>query len=103
MLATISMAMGLDVTRAFLTTLITSAAGVVGAGYAGRAIVAGLFKLLPGAGSLAGGLISGATAGALTTTMGYAYIHALKYMIENHMDMSPKNISTTFIDTLKRK
>ena len=102
MLASISMAMGLDVNRAFLTTLVTSAAGVIGASYAGRAIVAGLLKLIPGAGSIIGGAISGTTAGVLTTTMGSAYITALKYMIENHINMTPHTISATFISTLKK-
>lgn len=103
MLASISLAMGLDVTRTFLTTLVTSAAGIVGAGYAGRTIVSGLFKLIPGAGSLIGGAISGTTAAALTTTMGLAYIKALKYLIENNIELSPQTISKTFINTLKVK
>lgn len=101
MLASISIAMGLDLTKSFLSTLVSSAAGVVGASYAGKTIVAGLIKLIPGAGTLVGGVISGATAGALTTTMGYAYIKAIKYLIENNIEISPESISTTFVYQLK--
>lgn len=101
MLASISLVMGLDITRSFLSTLVSSAAGVAGATYAGKAIVSGLIKLIPGAGSIIGGIISGTTAATLTTTMGYAYIKTLRYLIENDLDMSPDSISTTFINELK--
>jgi len=40
---------------------------------AGRGTVIGLLKLVPGAGSLVGGAISAATAGAFTAAMGYAW------------------------------
>lgn len=101
MLASISIAMGLDLTKSFLSTIVSSAAGVVGASYAGKTIVAGLIKLIPGAGTIVGGVISGATAGALTTTMGYAYIKTIKYLIENNIEISPESISTTFVYQLK--
>lgn len=101
MLASISMAMGLDVTKAFLTTLVTSAAGIVGAQYVGKAIVAGLIKLIPGAGAVIGGVISGTTAATLTTAMGSAYIEALTYLIKNNKDLSATNISNTFKASLK--
>lgn len=101
MLASISLAMGLDLTRSFLSTLVSSAAGVAGATYAGKAIVAGLIKLIPGAGTIIGGVISGATAAALTTTMGIAYIKAIKYLIENNLEISPNSISDAFVNELK--
>lgn len=40
---------------------------------AGRGTVIGLLKLIPGAGSLVGGVISAATAGAFTGAMGFAW------------------------------
>lgn len=83
MLATISVTFGLEVDEAFLGTLVSAAMGALGATMAGRAIVAGLLKLLPGGGWVAGGLISAATAGALTTTLGELYIHVLKTLFES--------------------
>ena len=77
MLAGISSAFGLDLSRAFLSTLVAAATGATGATFAGRAIVSNLLKLIPGAGMLAGGVISGATAAALTTTLGELYIATL--------------------------
>lgn len=103
MLASISLAMGLDLTKSFLSTIVSSAAGVVGASYAGKSIVSGLIKLIPGAGTLVGGVISGTIAATLTTTMGYAYIRTLKSLIENNIELSTEAISTTFVYQLKNK
>ena len=76
MLAGISALFGLDVSKAFLSVL----AGTVGAGggaLAGRAIVAGLLKFIPGPGSLVGGVVAALTAGALTIMLGEIYIASL--------------------------
>jgi uncharacterized protein (DUF697 family)/GTP-binding protein EngB required for normal cell division len=40
---------------------------------AGRGVVIGLLKLVPGAGTIVGGVISGATASVFTVAMGYAW------------------------------
>jgi uncharacterized protein (DUF697 family) len=77
MLAGITAVFGLPLDRGFLTTLIGSALGGGGASLAGRAILSGLLKLVPGAGSAAGGAIAAATAASLTTAVGEAYIRAL--------------------------
>ena len=101
MIASISLTMGLELNKAFLTTIVTSAAGVIGASYAGRAIVSGLLKLIPGAGTLVGGAISAATAATLTTTMGITYIEALSYLIKNGKEMTAEMISATWMGTLR--
>jgi uncharacterized protein (DUF697 family)/GTPase SAR1 family protein len=82
MLAGISTAFGLELSTAFLSTLAAAAMGATGATFAGRAIVANLLKFIPGAGTLAGGAISGATAAALTTTLGELYIATLAAMFK---------------------
>jgi uncharacterized protein (DUF697 family) len=76
MLAGITSAFGLELSTAFLTTLVAAAAGATGATFAGRAIVANLLKLIPG-GFLAGGAISATTAATLTTTLGELYVATL--------------------------
>ncbi|HEY9699088.1 MAG TPA: GTPase [Trichocoleus sp.] len=77
MLAGISATFGLSIDESFLSTVIGSI--VVGAGgtFAGRAIVSGLLKFIPGVGSVLGGAIAATTAAALTTAFGEAYIAAL--------------------------
>ena len=77
MLAGISSTFGLQLSTAFLSTLVAAAAGATGATFAGRAIVSNLLKFIPGAGTVAGGAISAATAAALTTTLGEIYIATL--------------------------
>ena len=61
MLARISSAFGLELSTAFLSTLVATMAGAAGAAVAGRAIVANLLKFVPG-GNLVGGMISAVTA-----------------------------------------
>jgi len=82
MLAGISAVFGLEVNEAFLGTLVSSTAGTVGATIAGRAIVAGLLKLLPGVGSAAGGALSASTAATVTTTLGETYLQALSRLTQ---------------------
>lgn len=102
MLAGISLCMGLEVTKAYLTTLVSSAVGVVGAAYIGRAAVSALLKLIPGAGTLVGGVISAGTASALTMTMGYAYKEAIKLLYMNDATIiTPELLATTFVSCLK--
>lgn len=86
MLASIASIFGIDVSTNFLSTLVsgtfTSLAGSMG----GRALVGGLLKLIPGAGSLIGGAISAGVAIALTTAFGEAYITVLKRLVAAYPD-----------------
>lgn len=82
MIAGISLTFGMELTTTFISTLITSATGAVGATFVGRAIVAGLLKLMPGGGTALGGAISAATASTLTVALGETYILALKTLYE---------------------
>ncbi len=77
MLAGISATFGLSVDKSFLSTLLGGVIAGAGGTMAGRAIVSSLLKMIPGAGSLAGGAIAATTAAALTTALGEAYIAAL--------------------------
>ena len=77
MLAGISKAFGLELSKALFRTLVATMAGSTGAAFVGRAIVSNLLKFVPGPGSVAGGAISGAAAGVLTTALGESYIAVL--------------------------
>jgi len=74
MIAKISYTFGMDVSKAALTTMVTSLIGAGGAVFVGRAIVTGLLKMIPGAGSIVGGAISATTASAITKILGDAYV-----------------------------
>ena len=71
---TITVIFGLEVNKSLLTGFVSSTIGTAGATVLGRTIVADLIKLIPGLGTTAGGLISGATASLITTALGEAYI-----------------------------
>lgn len=52
---------------------------------AGRAAVTGLLKLIPGAGTLVGGLVSAGTAGVLTGAMGYAWAAVCHNLVQGKL------------------
>ena len=102
MLARISSVFGISVTKAFLSTLISSALAGSAGTLGGRAIVSGLLKMIPGAGSVAGGVIAAGTATALTVAFGEAYISALKTLLQDDPDknLSPEEVAKTFKEKL---
>lgn len=82
MLAGITGVFGLPLTEAFLSTLVGSCVTALGATFTGQGIVSGLLKLVPGPGTLVGSVVSAATASALTTLFGEAYIAVLSKLME---------------------
>lgn len=102
MLASISNIMGLETSRAFLSTLVSSAIGVTVVTVTGRAIVTGLLKLIPGLGTLAGGMIGAAVATAMITAMGEAYIAAVIRM-QASGNTNPEDLSKAFIEEMKKQ
>lgn len=102
MLASISHIMGLETSKAFLSTLVSSAVGVIGATVGGRAIVTGLLKLIPGLGTLAGAAIGAATAGTMITAMGEAYIAAIVKIQSSNVEMNADDLSIAFVNELKK-
>ena len=61
-----------------LKALAMAALGAGGATVVGKTIATNLLKLVPGAGSIAGGVISAGTAGVVTLAMGKAFIEVCK-------------------------
>ena len=68
----------IDIKREGLKALAMAALGAGGATVVGKTIATNLMKLIPGAGSVAGGAISAATAGTVTFAMGKAFIEVCK-------------------------
>ena len=105
MLAGISSAFGLELSTAFLSTLVATIAGAGGAALAGRAIVSNLLKIVP-ASAVAGGAISAATTAAtLTTTLGELYIATLAalFMDSGGEIPSPEDVMREFKKRLSLK
>ena len=84
MLAGINATFGVKFSQTYLQTVLTSALGIAGTGYATRALASALLKFVPGLGTAAGGVIAATTASAMTGAMGTAYIRALRSSLERN-------------------
>ena len=80
LMATICGIYGIDVGKDGLKMLATTALGAGGATIVGKTVATNLLKLIPGAGTVAGGAISAGTAGLVTLAMGKAFIEVCKMM-----------------------
>lgn len=92
MIASITAAFGLDVSKSIIMGFISSTVGASGATVLGKAVVSNILKLIPGAGSVAGGAISGTTAGFITTAFGETYILVMEAVFKG--DMNVKDLET---------
>ena len=96
MLASITAVFGLPIGKSAISAIISSTIGPVGATVLGKTIVSGIFKMIPGAGSVAGGVISGSVAAAITAALGEAYVGMLSMIATGEM-------KTEELDTLRGK
>lgn len=88
MMVAINSVFGFDIDRNALASLATAAIGVGGATVIGKTVAANLLKLIPGAGSVAGGAISAGTVGVITLALGKAYIEVCKAIKMGKLDQS---------------
>jgi uncharacterized protein (DUF697 family) len=89
MIAGITATYGLEFSEGFLKTVLAASVGGTMATFAGRAIAGNLLKLVPGGGSVVGGTIAAATAGAMTTALGETYITVLDRLFTTHAGEQP--------------
>lgn len=78
MLGHITAIFGLSLDKSQVISMIAGIGGTGGTTLFGKYLVSSAFKVLPGVGSISGGVISGATASVLTVTLAYSYIEVLK-------------------------
>lgn len=102
MMARIANVYGLNLPTASSAALVATGAATS----VGRSLVAGAFKLVPGIGTLVGGMISASVATALTTAMGFAWMAVCERISRGELD--PKTladqsaIARIFVDQLKK-
>lgn len=108
MIAAITAIFGITIDKTTMISVITGTLGTAGATILGKTVVAGLLKFIPGAGTVAGGVISGTTAAALTAALGEAYIIVLTMVCNDEIkiselatDAGKKIISNIFKQQLK--
>src|ERR1700722_19571877 len=89
MLASITATFGLRVDTAFFATLVSSTLAGAGGTLMGRSVLGAFLLLIPGAGPILNGLISGITAGLFTTAFGEAHIAAISHLIQDYPNQNP--------------
>ena len=110
MLGGITAAFGIPIEQGTITAIISATIGTAGTTVLGKTIVANLIKLIPGAGSIVGGFISGTTAAALTAALGEAYIIIMEMLYRGEMsvaelstDKGKEEVTKLFTERLKAK
>lgn len=88
MIAKITAEFGLHFKKEEIVSLVTALVGTTGATSIGKTTVANILKLIPGAGTIIGGAVSGATAATLTAALGEAYIIILSKIAKGELKMS---------------
>ena len=84
MLVGVSGAFGLELDRQAILQLLTTVLGCVALSVAGRWAVGSALKLIPGPGSVIGGIMNASVAGSLTLTLGRIYIAFLTSFIKEN-------------------
>ena len=109
MIAGITVIFGMDISKSFLTGFTSATIGSAGMTVLGKTIVSNLIKLIPGIGTATGGMISGTTAGLLTTALGEAYILIMEMIYKGDMkkedlftEEGQKEMTRLFKDQLKK-
>lgn len=87
MIASITVIFGFDVNKSIITALLSATIGTGGATLLGKTVVSNLLKIIPGAGTIAGGAISAGTAGVITAALGEAYIGIMELVFKGEMSI----------------
>ena len=87
MLASITVIFGFNISKSIIIGFLSSTLGSGGATLLGKTIVAGLLKLIPGGGSVVGGVISASTAGIITASLGEAYVGLMSLVFKGEMNL----------------
>ncbi|MEG0553420.1 MAG: GTPase [Carnobacterium sp.] len=106
LLAHITAIFGISMDKATITSMLAAVGGTGGATYAGRYIVSNAIKLIPGVGTIVGGVISGATASIMTTALALSYIEVLTVIAKGEKDgkyPDLKNIEKLMKEKLEKR
>ena len=85
MLSSIAATYGFKLEKSELVGFTSALAGVGGAALIGKSVASNLLKLIPGAGTAIGGVISGTTAAVLTYALGNAFIAMMDMLASGKM------------------
>jgi uncharacterized protein (DUF697 family)/GTP-binding protein EngB required for normal cell division len=86
MLAHITAIFGVSISKALISGIVGSICGSGGAAMFGRYIVSNILKLIPGIGTVIGGVISATTAALITVALAVAYIKVMKKVAKHEYE-----------------
>lgn len=101
LLAHITAIFGISLDKSTIVSLIAAVGGTGSATMIGKTIVANAFKFVPGAGTIIGGFISGATASAVTSALAISYIEVLSIIATKEKE--GQAIDLSLLENLMRK
>lgn len=101
LLAHITAIFGISMDKSTIVSIIAAVGGTGSATMIGKTIVANAFKFIPGAGTVIGGLISGATASAVTSALAVSYIEVLSIIATKEKE--GQAIDLGLLENLMRK
>lgn len=94
----------IDLKKDAIKSLIFGALGVSGVGTIGRAIFSSLVKVIPGVGSVTGGILASVIGGTLTLSLGKAYIEICKMLKRGSLDLNDMDkVKETFKGLYKKE
>lgn len=92
---------GIALDEKLIASIVTALVGVSAATIGGKTAVSGIMKLIPGPGTILGGIVSGMTAATLTAALGQVYIAVLEQIARGQLKKEDLN-SETFKDQLRQ-
>ena len=105
MLAKITSIFGIDVDKQQVETALVGVLGVTGAVVTGKSLAGNIAKLVPGIGSIGGGLISGGVGMIITGALGYAYVELMELVSKGEIDLSavtPNELTELLVELLPK-
>lgn len=93
MLATITVIYGFEINTSFIYAILSSTLGAGAATFLGKTMVTNLLKLIPGAGTLAGAVISASTASVITIALGMGYLAVMDAVFKGEIQKSDEQFS----------
>lgn len=105
MITKITSIYGIDIDKQKIETALASILGVYTAMISGKAIASGIAKMIPGVGTVGGGLISGGVGMVITGALGYAYIELMELVLKGQVDLStitPTALTDILIELLPK-
>ena len=100
----ITVTFGINLEKGEIANIVMALIGIPAVTVAGKTVVSGILKLIPGPGTILGGLISGGTAALLTAALGRTYIAILEMIARGELkrdDLGTDATNTIFRDLMK--